>query len=95
MVTIEVSEKANWKLFEGVARVLEEGLGGQWKEKLDGLDQRYWDLLVDEHTLTLHLEHYIGISVLIPDSADDTVQRVCALLKQPPCGKARFNRDYN
>jgi len=46
MVTIEVSEKADWKLFEGAARVLEQGLGGQWKEKLDGLDQRYWDLLV-------------------------------------------------
>jgi hypothetical protein len=41
MVTIEVSEKADWKLFEDVARVLEQGLGGRWKEKLDGLDQHY------------------------------------------------------
>ena len=86
MATIEVSEKADWKLFEDVARVLEHGLGGRWKEKLDGLDQRYWDLLVEEHTLTLHLERYVGISVLVPDSADDTPLRVCALLKQPPCG---------
>jgi len=31
------------------------------------------DLLVDEHTLTLHLEHYMGISIVVPDSADDTV----------------------
>jgi hypothetical protein len=35
------SEKAEWKLFEDVARILEQGLGGCWKEKLDGLDQRY------------------------------------------------------
>ncbi|MDR6580080.1 MULTISPECIES: DUF3630 family protein [Pseudomonas] len=86
MVRIEVSEEADWKLFEYVARVLEQGLGGCWKERLDGSDQRYWDLLVDEHTLTLHLEHYLGISVVIPDGADDIAQRVCALLKQPPCG---------
>lgn len=83
---IEVSEEADWKLFEDVARVIEQGLGGCWKERLDGLDQRYWDLLVGERTLTLHLEHYLGISVVIPDSADDIARRVCALLKQPPCG---------
>lgn len=86
MATIEVSEKADWKLFDNVAQVLEHGLGGRWKEKLDGLDQRYWDLLVDEHTLTLHLEHYVGISIVVPDSADDIAQRVCALLNQLPCG---------
>ena len=51
MVTIEVSEKADWKLFESVARVLEQERGGRWRQKLDGLDQRYWDLLVDEQTL--------------------------------------------
>jgi len=55
MATIEVSEKADWKLFEDVARALEQGLGGRWKEKLDGLDQRYWDLLVGDHTLTCTL----------------------------------------
>ncbi|KTC43445.1 hypothetical protein AO262_16760 [Pseudomonas fluorescens ABAC62] len=82
MATIEVSVKADWELFEDVARVLEQGLGGRWKEKLDGLDQRYWDLLVEEHTVTLHLEHYLGICIIVPDSADDTAQRVCALLNQ-------------
>lgn len=61
MATIEISEKADWKHFEEVARILEQGLGGYWKEKLDALDQRYWELLVDGHTLTLHLEHYFGI----------------------------------
>ncbi|WP_397459222.1 DUF3630 family protein [Pseudomonas asplenii] len=86
MATIEVSVKADWELFEDMARVLEQGLGGRWKEKLDGLDQRYWGLLVDEHTVTLHLEHYLCICIIVPDSADDTAQRVCALLNRPPCG---------
>ena len=85
MATIEVSEKADWMLFENVARVLEQGLGGRWKEKLDSLDQRYWDLLVGEHTLTLHLEHYMGISIIVSDSADDTARSVYALIKQLPC----------
>jgi len=42
MATIEVSEKADWKLFEDMPRAVEQGLGGRWKEKLDGPDQRYW-----------------------------------------------------
>lgn len=81
MATIEISENADWKLFEDVAQVLAQGLGGCWTAKINGLDQRYWDLLVDEQTLTLHLEHYLGISVVVPDSADVTAQRVRALLK--------------
>lgn len=87
MTTIEISEKADRKLFEDVARTLEQGLGGYWKAKLDALDQRYWDMLVDGHTLTLHFEHYLGISVFVLDIADETAQRVLALLKltqQPP-----------
>ncbi|MFD2644275.1 DUF3630 family protein [Pseudomonas japonica] len=80
MLTIEISEIADWKYFESVAQVLEEGLGGYWKVRNDGLDQRYWDLAVGEQTLTLHLEHYLGISVLIPDNADETAQRVHMLL---------------
>jgi hypothetical protein len=81
MATIEVSEHSDWKLFESVAQKLECVLGGYWKEKFDGLDQRYWDLIVDEQTLTLHLEHYLGISVCVPDNADEMAQRVRALVE--------------
>ncbi|MBB1604929.1 MULTISPECIES: DUF3630 family protein [unclassified Pseudomonas] len=81
MMEIEISESADWQLFENVAQVLEQGLGGYWKEKLDETDQRYWDLAVGEQILTLHLEHYLGISMLIPDSAHETAQRVRTLLK--------------
>lgn len=77
---IEISESADWKLFENVAQVLEQGLGGYWKERLDGLDQRYWDLVVGDQILTLHLEQYWGISVLIPESTDEMAHQVRALL---------------
>ncbi|MNP44365.1 hypothetical protein D3C76_1382270 [compost metagenome] len=69
--------------------MLEQGLGGCWEQKLDALDQRYWDLSVDERTLTVHLEHYLGISVVIPDNADKIAKSVLALLKltqQPHVG---------
>ncbi|UFH50502.1 DUF3630 family protein [Pseudomonas sp. KNUC1026] len=80
MAIIEISEHADWALFEQVAQKLEQGLGGSWKQKADGLDQRYWDLVVGEQLLTLHLEHYLGISVCIPDNADEMVQQVRTLI---------------
>lgn len=80
MAAIEISENSDWQLFESVAQVLEQGLGGCWKEKIDGLDQRYWDLEVEEQILTLHLEHHLGISVFVPDGADEIAQRVRTLL---------------
>ncbi|MFG0393010.1 hypothetical protein ACF8LH_04180 [Pseudomonas sp. zbq_4] len=89
MATIEVTEEADWELFEDLARMLEQGLGGCWKQKLDALDQRYRDLSVDGHTLTLHLEHYLGISMVVPDNADEIVQGVSVLLRliqQPDIG---------
>ncbi len=81
MATIEISELADWKLFETVAQKLEHGIGGYWNEKADGLDQRYWSLIAGEHTLTLHLEHYLGISVFVSDNSDEIVQRVRALFE--------------
>lgn len=81
MATIEISEHADWKLFENVAQELEQGLGGYWKEKNDGLDQRYWDLMAGEQRLTLHLDLFLGISVCVPDNADEMAQRVRALFE--------------
>jgi len=81
MTTIEISADADGKLFERVAQKLEQGLGGYWKGKIDALDQRYWDLAVGEQTLTLHLEHYLGISVCVPDNANEMVERVRALVE--------------
>ncbi|WP_277964195.1 DUF3630 family protein [Pseudomonas sp. RIT-To-2] len=81
MAIIEISEHADWKLFERVAQRLERVLGGYWKTKIDGLDLRYWDLMVGEQTLTLHLEHYLGISVCVPDNADEIARQVRALVE--------------
>ena len=63
---IQISEASDWQLFAAIAETLEHGLKGEWTVKADGLDQRYWDLCVEGQTITLHLEHYLGISLLMP-----------------------------
>ncbi len=60
---LRISEAADWHLFEVIARKLEHSFQGVWTQKIDGLDQRYWDLQVGDQTLTLHLEHHLGISL--------------------------------
>ncbi|MHC8338647.1 hypothetical protein [Pseudomonas sp. HLT2-19-2] len=39
----------------------------------DGLDQRYWDLEVEGQVITLHLEHCLGIMLLVEDAGPDWV----------------------
>ena len=58
---LHISSDSNWTLFERIAEVLERELNGIWVEKADGIDQRYWDLKIENEILTLHLEHYLGI----------------------------------
>lgn len=59
---LHISPESNWTLFERIAEVLERELNAVWVEKADGIDQRYWDLKIGNEVLTLHLEHYLGIS---------------------------------
>ena len=66
-----VTPRADHRVFEGVARALAEQLRGAWVRRLDGLEQRYWDLaFAGSSQVTLHLEHYLGIFVLSDASPD-------------------------
>lgn len=76
---LHVSDEPDWSLFDRIARALETGLSGTWTERLDGLDERYWDLVVGEGKLTLHLQHYLGISVYPTAGADADEQSLAAL----------------
>ncbi len=67
---IEVCASSSWSLFDRLAATLAKGLQGHWIAKLDGLDQRYWDLVSRSGKITLHLEHYLGISIYPSDGAD-------------------------
>ena len=59
-------------IFRLIADELAEAFNVQWKAKLDGFDQRYWDFEYKGVTLTLHLEHYLGISIFIEKSKTNT-----------------------
>jgi hypothetical protein len=69
---INISDNADWDLFNQVASVLHNEFGGQWTTQADGIDQRYWDLAVDSALVTLHLEHYTGIVLYSARDALDT-----------------------
>jgi hypothetical protein len=52
-------------------------LGGELGECAHGLDQSYWDLIVDGATITIHREHYGGVSVFC-----DNMPAAVALLER-------------
>lgn len=73
-----LSEKPDWDLFNRIADLITKEFNAKWVEKADGLDQRYWDFEIENVRLTLHLEHYLGIS-LFPakdDKANYLVQKI-------------------
>ena len=58
-----LSDDPDGQLFERMANLIAKEFNGRWVEKLDGLDQRYWDVEIGGLKLTLHSEHYLGISL--------------------------------
>lgn len=58
-----ISENPDWELFDQVAELIVRNFNGRFLEKLNGLEQRYWDIEIEGEVLTLHLEHYLGISL--------------------------------
>ena len=53
--------------FAHFADLVREALNGKWTEKINGQDQTYWDLDVEGEIITLHREHYLGVSVFCKD----------------------------
>lgn len=58
-----ISDEADWSAFERIAESIHTKFGAEIVRRLDGLDERYWDLEVSDLTVTLHLQHYLGISL--------------------------------
>lgn len=58
-----LSEDSDWNLFNRIADLIANEFNAYWIEKVDGLDNRYWNIAIESIILTLHLEHYLGISL--------------------------------
>jgi hypothetical protein len=71
-------------MFEVYASRLEGRCGGRRVQRLDGLDQSYWDYDIEGTTLVLHTDVFAGISLHIEDgSRDDLLRRVAARITEP------------
>ncbi len=64
-----LSSEASWSLFDKIAAAIVKKFHGRFVEKLDGIDERYWDIEIQNMVLILHLQHYVGI-VLFPAKRD-------------------------
>ena len=67
MILVELRISDDPEQFKRLVEDIRKKLGGRWIEKLDGLDQSYWDLDVQGEKVTLHREHYLGVSVFCDD----------------------------
>lgn len=65
---LEVWVSRNPDDFRDWAKRVKSLLDGRWTEKLDDLDESYWDLKVGELTVTVHRQHYLGVSVFSENS---------------------------
>jgi len=81
VLVARLSELSDWKLFESIANEITHEFDGSWIKKLDGLDQRYWDVKINDCELTLHLEHYLGI-MLFPTSKTSKLKDENELVKR-------------
>jgi len=64
-------------VFQLIADELTEVFDIRWKAKHDGFDQRYWDFEYKGIILSLHLEHFLGISIFVkkPDTNIKSAQK--------------------
>ena len=61
----ELLRDSNGSVFQLIADELTEAFNVQWKAKLNGFDQRYWDFEYKGIILSLQLEHFLGISIFV------------------------------
>ena len=67
----ELFRDSDGSVFQLIANELSKVFNVQWKAKIDGSDQRYWDFEFKATELTLHLEHFLGISIYIYKTEPD------------------------
>jgi hypothetical protein len=77
-----IADEADWPEFERLAESIRGRFDARIIERLDGLDERYWDLEVAGQTVTLHLQHYLGISLYASSAEGESlVKRIGQFLE--------------
>ncbi|AIF80955.1 hypothetical protein I862_01960 [endosymbiont of Acanthamoeba sp. UWC8] len=77
-LNIKLSEVANDQLFIKIADIIIQTIGATIIEKLDGIDQRYWDFKLGKAKFCLHQEHYLGIIVYsLSEDVNEIIYKLC------------------
>jgi hypothetical protein len=75
-LSIDLSNVDHDKLFQKYAKILETEFNGKIIEKLDGLDQRYWDFDIEGNVVVIHSDSMVGISIHVEDESNENLLRV-------------------
>ena len=62
-VEIEIDDNCDYSKFEQASNLLKMQFNIRFTEKLSHLDDAYWDFIYKGCELTLHFNHYCGISL--------------------------------
>ena len=73
-IDLELWRESDGRVFHLIADELSKKFKVKWVEKIEGIDQRYWDFKFKGILLTLHLEHYTGIMIFADKSNPDIKQ---------------------
>jgi len=57
--------------FADFAQTLVREREGQITLRVDGLDESYWDIVLDGQVFTLHRQHYLGVFLCSTDVASE------------------------
>ena len=80
-VEIRISDSSDWKLFDQIAKNLEQDFFAKSIAVCDGVDQAYYDFAIGGSILTLHLEHYLGISLFLKNPSEATEDEMTNLAR--------------
>ena len=72
---VEISEESDRRLFNGVADAILRKFKGRLIAHLDGFGERYWDIEISGRVVTLHLQHYTGITLFAKNQAANDLVR--------------------
>ena len=75
---IELSDLDSDLLFRKLADRLKNVFNAKIIEKVEGVDQRYWDFDVDGTIVVLHSDPMAGISIHIEDGSNENLLRKIA-----------------
>lgn len=76
IIEYKITKDSDRQLFYDIAKYLESEIGIIFIDKIDGLDQKYWDFELATVIFTLHLEHHLGLSVYSNDLSDQNKSRL-------------------